>query len=182
MLSKELRVSMAMPSGCRLALCAVGLSCFLTIANAPDPQSFDQRLLAAHNAAREHLGIAPLQWDSGLAAAAANRANQLAVSHVFQHAPDNAMSPQGENIWGGTKGYYSPEDMVNAWADEKQYFKPGIFPQNSTTGKIEDVGHFTQLAWKDTTKVGCAVAEDAEYDILVCRYSPAGNYDGERPF
>ena len=50
------------------------------------------------------------------------------------------------------------------------------------------VGHFTAIAWKSTTKVGCAINLNCdnmwppEYknDAVVCRYSPSGNviYDG----
>jgi hypothetical protein len=52
----------------------------------------------------------------------------------------------------------------------------------SRTGNFDDVGHYTQLMWRDTGKVGCAVVRDSQYDILVCRYSQAGNVEGERAF
>ena len=71
---------------------------------------------------------------------------------------------------------------VAGWVREKRYFKPGAFPANSTTGRWEDVGHYTQLMWRDTRQVGCALATGAREDVLVCRYSAAGNYVGERPF
>jgi hypothetical protein len=44
------------------------------------------------------------------------------------------------------------------------------------------VGHFTQLAWRDTREVGCARATSVREDILVCRYTQAGNYIGQQPF
>ena len=44
---------------------------------------------------------------------------------------------------------------------------PG-FHQNPGTG------HFTQIVWKDTKKVGCGVAGS----FAVCRYQPAGNFLG----
>ena len=72
--------------------------------------------------------------------------------------------------------------MVSAWVREKRYFKPGTFPNNSITGNVEDVGHFTQVAWRDSREVGCAVARSDREDILVCRYTQAGNYIGEQPF
>jgi hypothetical protein len=72
--------------------------------------------------------------------------------------------------------------MVDAWARERRFFKPGRFPGNSTTGRVADVGHYTQLMWRDTRAVGCALARGSREDILVCRYSAAGNYEGEVPF
>jgi uncharacterized protein YkwD len=182
MLSLKFRIGIVIPTTHRFALCAVALACVLNIAAAPISPDFDQRVLAAHNSARAQLGLPPLRWNPHLADIAASRASQLATSHIFEHTTENSMSPQGENIWGGTRGYYKPEDMVNAWAEERQYFKPGIFPDNSTTGNVEDVGHFTQIVWRNTTEVGCATTNDGEFDILVCRYSPAGNYLGEKPF
>jgi hypothetical protein len=72
--------------------------------------------------------------------------------------------------------------MVDAWRREKRYFKYGTFPGNSTTGRVEDVGHYTQLVWRDTNEVGCALASSSGEQVLVCRYSSPGNYRGERPF
>lgn len=143
---------------------------------------FEYRVLASHNAERAKLGISPLRWDPALAASAQRWADHLAATGRFEHAPENAKAPEGENLWAGTKGYYAPEAMVDAWVREKKYFRPGVFPDNSTTGRVEDVGHYTQLVWRETGEVGCARATSAEEDILVCRYADAGNYIGERPF
>jgi hypothetical protein len=144
--------------------------------------TFDQRILAAHNRERLGLGLEPLSWDSTLAQSAQQWADYLATTGQFEHAPENRHAPEGENIWAGSKGYYSPEARVDAWVREKRFFKPGLFPDNSTTGKVADVGHYTQLVWRATSAVGCAKATNASEDILVCRYTEAGNYRGERPF
>ena len=72
--------------------------------------------------------------------------------------------------------------MVGRWIEEKRDFKPGIFPANSRTGRLEDVGHYTQLMWRSTERVGCAITQNADYDFLVCRYLEGGNVIGERPF
>jgi hypothetical protein len=143
--------------------------------------SFDQRILAAHNRERVDLGLEPLTWNPALAQSAQIWADTLASTGRFEHAPENRYAPEGENLWAGTKGYYTPEAMVDAWIREKRFFRPGVFPDNSTTGNVEDVGHYTQLIWRTTTEVGCAEAASASEDILVCRYAEAGNYIGERP-
>ncbi len=143
---------------------------------------FQQRILAQHNLEREDVGVPDMRWNPSLAVSAQQWADHLARTGRFEHAPENRRTPEGENLWAGTKGYYSPEAMVSAWIREKRYFKPGTFPDNSTTGNVEDVGHFTQVAWRDTRQVGCATARSVREDILVCRYSQAGNYIGEQPF
>jgi hypothetical protein len=146
------------------------------------PVTFDQRVLAAHNQERLSLGLTPLSWDPALAQSSQQWADYLAASGRFEHSPENRAAPEGENLWEGTKGYYSPEARVDAWVREKKFFRPGVFPANSTTGNVEDVGHYTHLIWRATTSVGCATASSRSEDILVCHYTEAGNYRGERPY
>ena len=147
-----------------------------------DRQFFDRRILAAHNRERMALGLEPLNWNPTLAQSARRWADHLASTGRFEHAPENRYAPQGENLWAGSKGYFAPEAMVNAWIREKKYFRPGTFPDNSVTGRVEDVGHYTQVVWRATREVGCAEARSRNEDILVCRYAEAGNYRGEQPF
>jgi hypothetical protein len=143
---------------------------------------FDQQVLDAHNRERLALGLKPLSWNSILAWRAQRWADYLAATGRFEHAPENRLAPEGENLWAGTKGYYTPEAQVDAWIREKRFFRPGLFPDNSITGRVEDIGHYTQVVWRATTEVGCGEATSAREAILVCRYVEAGNYRGEQPF
>ena len=145
--------------------------------------NFDSRILAAHNRERSAAGIQQLGWSDELAADAASWADTLADMDDLEHAEDeDENDPQGENLWLGTRAAYSPEEMVGMWIEEKRHFQQGVFPNNSRTGNLEDVGHYTQLMWRDTASVGCARRGNEENEILVCRYSTAGNVIGERPF
>ena len=141
----------------------------------------EERLLARHNQERATRALPPLAWDPALVRTARGWADRLAAAGAFHHAPESKVA-EGENLWAGTRGRFAPEAMVDAWAREKRYFKSGTFPDNSTTGRVADVGHYTQLMWRATHKVGCAIATGAREDVLVCRYSEAGNYLGETPF
>ena len=38
-----------------------------------------------------------------------------------------------------------------------------------------DTGHFTQVVWKSTTKVGFGYAANANSCYVCARYNPAGN-------
>jgi hypothetical protein len=136
-------------------------------------------VLAAHNLYREAVGVPPLEWSDTLASSAESWARELAETNTFRHGS----SEYGENLWKGTTGHFSPTRMVQAWGDEQRYFiQDAVFPNVSTTGNWQDVGHYTQIVWEDTTDVGCAIATGNGWDVLVCRYSPRGNYIGEQPF
>lgn len=145
--------------------------------------NLEQRLLAAHNRERTSAGIPPLRWSDKLALSAKAWAEHLSRAGRLEHArPDPAEQPQGENLWAGTRGYFTPEAMVGLWIEEKKHFTPGPFPHNSRTGNAADVGHYTQLMWRSSREVGCALARGREEDVLVCRYSDPGNVIGKRPF
>ena len=139
---------------------------------------FPARILAAHNPERARAGVPPLVWDNALGTAAANYATQMAMSGRFAHSDRSLRRGTGENLWMGTRGAFSVETMVGGWASEKRFFTPGVFPNNSRTGNWEDVGHYTQMIWPTTTRVGCALASTQRIDYLVCRYAGAGNIDG----
>ncbi|MFM5955277.1 MAG: CAP domain-containing protein [Novosphingobium sp.] len=147
-------------------------------AQAEAPGSFEARLLASHNAERARIGIAPLTWSPELAAQAQVWARSLAQRGAFEHSKERQGA--GENLWMGTAGFYAPEAMVGAFVREGRYFRPGTFPAVSSTGNWFDVGHYTQLIWPGTQKVGCALATGKGRDVLVCRYFPAGNMIGQR--
>ncbi len=146
--------------------------------------NLEARALAIHNRERDTLGIAPLAWDNDLARDAAKWAAHLTRIGHLVHSPSNPLDPdpQGENLWAGTGGHYGVESMVGLWIDEKAHFRQGRFPANSSTGRLEDVAHYTQLVWRSTRKVGCALARGADDEFLVCRYNEGGNVMGERPF
>ena len=144
--------------------------------------NFNARLLAAHNNERGRLGVPALEWDNSLAADARVWADELAATGRFEHSPDDPDRPlQGENLWAGTPRAFSPEAMVGLWRAEKSDYRPGIFPNNSRSGDVEKVGHYTQLIWRESRRVGCATAVGRYEEFLVCRYSEAGNVTGQRP-
>lgn len=136
------------------------------------------RVLAAHNAVRSAAGQRSLEWDADLGRQAARYAFQLAISNQFAHSNAIARNSAGENLWMGTRGAFSVNSMIGDWVSEGGRFKAGVFPVVSRTGNWRDVGHYTQIIWPTTRKVGCALATNASADYLVCHYWPAGNVLG----
>ena len=163
----------------KLLLCIASLIAAPAVAKPIDAARFPAQILAAHNAWRAQVGAPPLIWDNALGTGAAEWAQRLAASGVFQHSDRRARRGIGENMWWGTHGAYSPESMVGVWAGEKRNFVAGVFPKVSRTGNWADVAHYTQLIWPTTQRVGCAVASNGRTDYLVCRYATAGNIDGK---
>jgi hypothetical protein len=161
---------------------AVLLSLSLCAALPCEAAGFAGRVLAAHNAERAALDLPPLVWNETLAAHAAVWAKRLADLSRLEHSPKDEREGEGENLWMGSAGGFTPEDMVGAWARERQFFRNGTFPDVSTPRGGHVVGHYTQMIWKGTSQVGCAVARGRGWDILVCRYSPPGNWIGDRPY
>ena len=140
-------------------------------------QGTAQQILDAHNHYRQAAGVPPLRWNSALAAEAQRWAQHLAATGQFDHGGYG--NDEGQNLWEGTAGAYSISEMVGDWASEGRYYRSGIFPQVSTTGQWGDVGHYTQLIWRNTTDVGCGLARGGGNDVLACNYAPAGNVDGQ---
>jgi hypothetical protein len=140
----------------------------------------ETRLLRLHNRERTAVGAPPMVWDERLAAAAAGYGPALARRGRLAHSPPTSRPGQGENLWMGTRGAYSLEEMAGGWAEEKGLFRPGLFPNVSSSGHWGDVAHYTQMIWRSTARMGCAVHRSARWDFLICRYAPPGNVLGQR--
>lgn len=137
-------------------------------------------LLGAHSQYRSRIsGVDSLVWSSVLQINATQWARYLATNLLFKHS---GIVEEGENLWMGAPSS-SFTAMVQDWGAEIKRFKNGIFPNVSTSGSWKDVGHYTQIIWRNTVSVGCggAVGIDGLFR-LVCRYSPPGNYIGEKVY
>lgn len=145
-------------------------------------------MVAAHNRWRDEVGVPGLKWSDKLAGAAQGWADRLAGNNcAMQHSGNS----YGENIYQASALMWpdgrwefravSPRRPVDAWGEEKQWYDAET-GQCSATGK-NTCGHYTQVVWKGTTEVGCAMAVCGNNSqVWVCNYFPAGNIVGKRPF
>ena len=132
--------------------------------------------LDAHNAWRAKYNEPALVWDDGLASLAQDWSNQMAQTGNFDHRPDNN---EGENIFTGSGQTYAPKDVVDAWGSEVTSFHA----DTNTCDPGAMCGHFTQIVWATTTKVGCGAATAGDGSVYwTCNYDPPGNVDGIGPF
>jgi uncharacterized protein YkwD len=131
-----------------------------------------QEMLSLHNAIRAEAKLPQLQWSNMLAEYSQKWADTLLAENRSSHNPD---SPYGENIFIVGVGS-TPSPAIKQWASES-----GDYSYQTNSCK-SNCGHYTQLIWRATLKVGCAVARGERREIWVCSYDPPGNYRGEWPY
>jgi pathogenesis-related protein 1 len=133
----------------------------------------DRDILAAHNAVRARLRLDPLAWSDRLAARAQDWADTLLARRQFEHRPN---SPYGQNLFAIDGARASAAQVVDRWAAESRDYD---YASNHCRGVC---GHYTQIVWRDTKRVGCAVARGGGREVWVCDYDPPGNWQGQRPY
>jgi pathogenesis-related protein 1 len=140
-----------------------------------DGVSIEGQMLDAQNAVRARVGVHPLVWSDKLARAAQEWADTLVKEGSFRHRPN---SPWGQNLYAVMGTEFLPQQIVNGWAAEAKDFNYAA----NTCKEDRMCGHYTQLVWRDTRQVGCAVARGGNREVWVCEYSPKGNHIGMRPY
>jgi hypothetical protein len=186
--------------GLRVA-CGVGLSVGYALAAASTgyPVAETAKLsardagvvLAAHNRVRDAVGVAPLTWDDTLAVVAAELASSCRLRHAERRdARHRALG--GDDVLlveslSASSPPSPPDEAVRAWIAERRDW-------DCTTSRCHGTcGHYTQVVWSRTRRVGCAQAVcpgdsaprglgGGSWSLLVCNYAPGGNVVGERPF
>lgn len=136
-------------------------------------------ITAAHNRVRARLDIAPLEWSPELARFAQAWADKLARKGCrLQHRPPTGADKQrhGENIFSMSGDAPTADAVVDEWAAEVKDYNP-------KTHRCKGVcGHYTQLVWRESQRLGCGMAACGDTEVWVCNYDPAGNWEGERPY
>lgn len=104
-------------------------------------------------------GALPVTWNPTVAWSAQKTVDRLGFKH--------GSTKYGENLaWASHPKVHT---MVHDWYSEVKY---------SSKGKVHNfgmhTGHYTQLVWKGTHKIGCGMKKNT----LNCQYWPRGNYAG----
>ncbi|XP_076152920.1 glioma pathogenesis-related protein 1 [Alosa pseudoharengus] len=135
-----------------------------------------------------------MTWDAALAITARAWARMCVFDHNIYLKDVKKVHPTfpsvGENLWTGyPPNSFSVEEAMKSWVDGE--LKDYNYDHNyCTPGK--PCGHYTQVVWADSYKVGCAVhlcpdgvkgfSEGHASAHFLCNYSPAGNFQGEKPY
>jgi pathogenesis-related protein 1 len=147
----------------------------------PDAQIY----VDAHNAVRAAVTrpanysgtwqpLPPVTWSDQVASTSQEWANHLrnSMDCGLQHAQGTGY---GENLAAGSN--VGAGRAVDMWASEKSnyVYSPEYVFEN-------DTGHYTQIVWRDSIRIGCASASCGGRAVVVCRYDPPGNYIGNEIF
>lgn len=142
-------------------------------------------ITAAHNEVRAKVAPAPssplppLVWSNTLGAAAADHA----AGCVWEHSGNQ----YGENIYASAGSVPGASSAVGSWASEASDYD---YASNSCAAG-EVCGHYTQVVWRDSTELGCALQKcetGSPFDafptwyFVVCNYNPPGNFSGNKPY
>jgi pathogenesis-related protein 1 len=147
-----------------------------------------QQIVDAHNQYRKQVHVNRLEWSNELASVAQQWVLRLRNEHQCNMVHSN-ISGMGENLfWASavrpSKGTtYSqnitPIEVVDTWGDEKENYHH----EDNSCERGQVCGHYTQLVWHNTIKVGCAMTACSDHSqIWSCNYSPPGNFLGEKPY
>ena len=154
----------------------------------------EKEALKTHNDARSEVGLEHLVWSEKLKKDAQKYADYLSNKDLFEHSNNLEKLNQGENLYlsyyfvikeNNEKYYFDEtnylEDASISWLSEKKDFKYAKLGDSRNDFSL--IGHYTQMVWSSTTKVGIAYSKSKSGKVyVVARYHPAGNYQGQYPF
>jgi len=142
------------------------------------------RAVNAHNVHRANHSAPAVTWDTELASIAA----QIASSCKFEHDTSTGGGGYGQNIAAGTPA----EEVAKVVSDQWYNSEVDLFPQYGAASpdmsNFHAWGHFSQVVWKDTDRIGCAtqqcsggvsgVGGNVPPHFTVCNYRKTGNVMG----
>ncbi|CAF1385927.1 unnamed protein product [Adineta ricciae] len=140
-------------------------------------ETFRQQALDKHNEYRSKHCVPALQLDDELNNIAQQYAEKLAATDTFEHSGATFHGEwMGENIYTA----WSSESVLNTPGDKavtKWYNEISDYDWNNPTSS-SGTGHFTQVVWKASTRLGIGRAVSASNKIyVVANYFPGGNFN-----
>ncbi|XP_053407679.1 Golgi-associated plant pathogenesis-related protein 1-like [Mercenaria mercenaria] len=136
-------------------------------------KKFIKQVVKEHNKIRAEHGVDPVKKNTKMSKYAQKWANYLYENGKFEHRSD---SKYGENLSymsGSAKG---KDHVQNLYLQEEQHYRDnGYYGTEPPMGDFANFGHFTQIVWKGSTKIGVGIAGG----IVVVNYDPPGNMIGD---
>ncbi|KAL3418963.1 scp-like extracellular [Phlyctema vagabunda] len=163
-----------------------------TTAPAPaSPTDFDSACLYHHNVHRANHSVSDFTYSAEIAGYAQTLSDRCSNAHDVSIGGGG----YGQNIasYGATGDESISKETIiaavisNMWYNGEVGLYSNFYGQANPTVNFEAWGHFSQVVWKGTTKVGCGVTLCAPGTIFnglstwfaVCNYESAGNVGGQ---
>ena len=159
----------------------------------PLTQDVIDAFVAAHNQARSgplnptpSPALPPVSWDAILADSAYNYALKCqGANGLLSHNANRSTDYQalggsgyvGENIYGASNAA-TPAAAMALWMSEAASY-------DYASGNIGSAGHYTQIVWRDSVRIGCAIVDCPAltyHNTVICDYAPGGNITGQKPY
>ncbi|KAH0558031.1 venom allergen 5-like [Cotesia glomerata] len=153
----------------------------------------DKRAFVARGAERRGIAgpqpagrIPPLTWDNELAQIAQRWANQCQFGHDTCRNVDRFRVGQNVAKMMYSNNYHVRLSyLVQQWYNEVKDFNRN-YVRSFRWQSWPQIGHYTQLVWGNTRKVGCGAIRYKDWywytTYLVCNYGPTGNGIGQRVY
>jgi len=154
------------------------------------------KILNVHNRVRNHVArghekrgkakqpsatnMLEMFWDNELAQMAQNWADQCKIAHDCRKCRQVERFNTGQNLYMSKKTNLDTEPdwdaAIRSWYNEVTLFLPNMI---NPFRFEKTIGHYTQVVWAVTDKVGCgySVYKDGKFTVklYVCDYGPVGN-------
>lgn len=148
-----------------------------------EPESEVNEALDFHNKVRADVDVDELIWDNELAEYAQEWAEYLVNEYDGQlkHRSTLNMNNKGfgENIYKSSSSTATALDASKAWYSEIEYYNDEAISSEN----YQKIGHYTQMVWQNTTKIGMGKAKTSTGAIIiVANYDPHGNVIGQKPY
>ncbi|KAF0314068.1 CRISP/Allergen/PR-1 [Amphibalanus amphitrite] len=122
-----------------------------------------------------------LEWDEELAKVAQRHAEQCVFKHDCRDCKRVARFKVGQNLYSSSStrldNFSEWRRAIYAWYDEVALFNPEHIEPFVFSSPL---GHYTQLAWATSSRIGCGYALYKEgpwwTKLYVCNYGSAGNF------
>ncbi|XP_075232136.1 venom allergen 5.01-like isoform X2 [Lycorma delicatula] len=147
-----------------------------------------RKLNASNQMQPQAANLRAMSWDNKLAARAQAWADNCEFRHDSRNSRHDSRFSVGQNLAitsstyddGGQPDF---KHAIKLWFGEHKLYHFSPIGMSNSHG----TGHYTQMIWADTFRVGCGFSYYTKGDgwfhkLYVCNYGPSGNFMGQLPY